>query len=68
MVLGSSGVITAVAGILKSWISLDRTRSLILKIKDDDRIIEYEVSGKGLSKDTINGFMEKAIELQNKRK
>ena len=68
MVLGSSGVITAVAGILKSWISLDRTRSLVLKIKDGDRIIEYEVSGKGLSKDTIYGFMEKAIELQNKRK
>jgi hypothetical protein len=67
MVLGSSGVITAVVEIFKGWISIDRTRSLVLKIKDGDRIIEYEVSGKGLSKEKMEEFMNKALEIHSRQ-
>ncbi len=64
LALGSAGAITAAVQIFQSWLGRDRTRSLSLSVTRDGVVEKFEVSGKGMSEETIGESMKQWLELR----
>jgi len=64
LALGTSGAITALVTVFKSWLARDKTRNIKIKVDKNGEKEEYEISSNGLNIKTIEETLNKMLQSQ----
>ena len=63
LAFGTAGVFTAVVDIVKAWISQDKTRTAVFRVKEGDQEKVIEITADGVDKETFDALVRAKLGL-----
>ncbi|WP_167613565.1 hypothetical protein [Maribellus sediminis] len=64
LLISSSKALELAFDVFKTWLFRDKTRSLNIKVKKGEEVIEFDLSGQGYKKEELEKYLMMAMKMQ----